>query len=160
MLCAIQSGQFLCCRLSHTGAEPLIRLPHPGRARGAIVRIRRDRVHQPGLDPVLQPHPLPEAAVQHSRTVDLAAQPVLLMQAGQQAVLRKAGIPLNVGHQNAVTAPVISCRAVSSSFAVMFGTNSSSTQPVSPKVSSWRWTAAYPVAGVYSNSEPCSSFRS
>ena len=28
------------------------------------------------------------------------------------------------------------------------------------KVSSWRWTAAYPVAGVYSNSEPCSSFRS
>ena len=65
--------------------------------------IGRDRVHQPRLDPVLQPHPLPEAAVQHSRTVDLAAQPVLLMQAGQQAVLRKAGIPLNVGHQNAVT---------------------------------------------------------
>ena len=65
--------------------------------------IGRDRVHQPGLDPVLQPHPLPEAAVQHSRTVDLAAQPVLFVQTGQQAVLRKAGIPLNVGHQNAVT---------------------------------------------------------
>ena len=49
-----------------TGAEPLIRLPHPGRARGAVVCIGRDRIHQPRLDPVLQPHPLPEAAVQHS----------------------------------------------------------------------------------------------
>ena len=108
--------------------------------------IGRDRVHQPRLDPVLQPHPLPEAAVQHSRTVDLAAQPVLLMQAGQQAVLRKAGIPLNVGHQNAVTRTryrkdkiCLGFRdkvTVSSSFAVMFGTNSSSTQSVSPSVSS------------------------
>ena len=109
-------------RLAQYAAQPLIGRLHPGGPGSAVMCVRGDRVHKAVLQPAIQLPALKESALQHGGGIDLTADAVLLLQAGQRTAAGKAGVALNVRQQHPVAAAATS------------GTNSSSTQSVPPSV--------------------------
>ena len=66
--------------------------------------VRGDRVHKAVLQPAIQLPALKESALQHRGRIDLTADAVLFLQAGQRTAAGKAGVALNVRQQHPVAA--------------------------------------------------------